>query len=243
MKKMTKTTKKLAVCFMTGALLFGLAACGKGEEDQNSQSTEQDGSSQVQDSVQDSTESVPSESEDLNGSSSGEEDAGGASGDGEDLGEAEQDAGWSEEMTALRDAVVEALGDNYWPNTTLDPEMLEMVFGVSSEMYEDYMAEMPMISNHVDTLVIIKAKEDQVDAVEEALNTYRDDRVNNLSEYPMNVGKVQASRIEKIGNYVLFVQLGADTMEAMDEGDEAVINHCLEVNDLVIEVISKKLEH
>ncbi len=100
-----------------------------------------------------------------------------------------------------------------------------------------------MISNNVDTLLIIKAKEGQVDAVEEALTSYRDARLENLMEYPMNVGKVQACRIEKVGNYVLYVLLGGDTMTVMDEeGDEAVLSYCMEVNDQVIEIISQKLE-
>ena len=30
-------------------------------------------------------------------------------------------------------------------------------------MYEDYMAEMPMMSAHVDTLLIIRAKDDKVE--------------------------------------------------------------------------------
>ncbi len=234
---MKKFLKKLVVCFAAGALVFCLAACGKSGEDESSQGSGQDGSLATSDSSQgqDVSEQEP------DGSNVEGEDTDAS---GEDFGGSQPDQGWSEEMTALKDAVVDELGENYWPDMALDPEMLEMSFGISSEMYDDYMAEMPMISNHVDMLLIIKAKEDQADAVEEALNTYRENRVNNLSEYPMNVGKVQASRIERIGNYVLFVQLGADTTEAMDEGDdEAVISYCLEVNDLVIEVISKKLEH
>jgi len=234
---MKKKMMKLVVCAVMGALLVGLGACGKGEEDKSSQGTEQD-SSQGQDSSQ---ENSSAESEDISSVPSGEDGADDTSGEG--LGGEESGEGWSEEMAGLKSAVVEALGENYWPNMALDSEMLEMTFGISPEWYDDYMAEMPMISVNVDALLIIKAKEGQADNVEEALNTYRDNRVNNLSEYPMNVGKVQASRIEKIGNYVLFVQLGADTTEIADEGDEAVIAHCLEVNDLVIEVISKKLEH
>ena len=69
-------------------------------------------------------------------------------------------------MEDLKSAVVEALGENYWPNMPLDAEILEATFGVTSEMYDDFMGEMPMISNNVDTLLIIKAKEGQVDAVE-----------------------------------------------------------------------------
>ena len=61
-------------------------------------------------------------------------------------------------------------------------------------------------------------------------------------QYPMNVGKVQASRIETIGSYVIFVQLGGDVQDALEEGDEAVVAQCQEVNDQVIETLRGRLE-
>ena len=238
--------KKLLVLLAAGTLALGMGACGeKGEG--SSQSSGTSGSASDGQSGEDSSGSASDGQSGEDGSESTSEDASGEGStspdDGGNAGGEEQ-SGWSQEMEGLKSAVVEALGENYWPNMPLDAELLEASFGVTADMYEDFMAETPMISNHVDTLLIIKAKEGQADAVEEALTAYRDARLENLMEYPMNVGKVQASRIEKIGNYVLFVQLGGDTMEVMDaEGDDAVLSHCMEVNDLVIEVISKKLEH
>jgi hypothetical protein len=90
--------------------------------------------------------------------------------------------------------------------------------------------------------VVVKAKEGQEQAVEDALNAYRNAKVNDTMQYPMNLGKIQASRVERIGSYVCFVQLGADTMEALDQGDEAVIAQCQEVNELVLEIISQKIQ-
>ena len=60
-------------------------------------------------------------------------------------------------------------------------------------------------------------------------------------QYPMNKGKIQASRIESFGNCVCFVQLGADTTNIYgEEGDEeAVIRHCQEQNELALEAIGK----
>ena len=116
--------------------------------------------------------------------------------------------------------------------------MLEGTFGITADMYDDYMAEMPMISTNVDTLIVVKPKEGQVQAVEDALNAYRNMMVEDTMQYPMNVGKIQASRIERIGDYVCFVQLGADVMDVLEQGDEAVIKHCQEQNELAIEVMS-----
>ena len=146
------------------------------------------------------------------------------------------------EMSAIKDAIVEELGDDYWPNMPLDSDMLEGFIGVTSDMYEDFLAEIPMISTNVDTLIVVRAKEDQADAVEKALKDYRDANVSNTMQYPQNIGKIQASKVVRLGNYVIFVQLGANVMDVIDQGDEAVIVHCQEANDRVIEIIRTTIQ-
>lgn len=146
---------------------------------------------------------------------------------------------------ALQDAkkaVTNALGDNYWPDSEIPEEMLGDTFGVSADLYDAYLGEAPMISVNVDTLLIIHAKDGKVEDVENALNAYRDHLVNNTMQYPMNLGKIQASRIDRVGNYVCFVQLGADTSSVEDQGDEAVITYCQEQNELALEAIRQTLE-
>ena len=140
-------------------------------------------------------------------------------------------------VSEIKQAVVDALGENYWPQMEIPAEILEGTYGVKADMYDEVLAEMPMMMTNVDTLIVVKAKEDKVEEVEAALNAYREILVNDTMQYPMNLGKIQASRIEVIGNYVCFVQLGADTMAALEKGDEAVIKQCLEQNELAIEVI------
>lgn len=219
------------VCVM--AIALSLTACGK-DQGKNS-STEQTSTGTEQGSL--SSETASSEP-DQNNSQQGTPDEGGTedtAGSSQAPGSDEQ--GLSAEMEAIRTAVVETLGENYWPNYQLPADMMEETFGVSSDQYDDYLAEMPMISTNVDTLVIIKAKEDKVKEVEDAVEAYREKLVNDTMQYPMNLGKIQASRTEVIDNYVCFVQLGADTTQAMDEGEEAVIEYCQEQNELAIEVI------
>ena len=146
------------------------------------------------------------------------------------------------EMAVIKDAIVEELGDDYWPNMPLDSEMLEGFIGVTSDMYEDFLAEIPMISTNVDTLIVVRAKEDQADAVEKIMNDYRDANVSNTMQYPQNLGKIQASKVARFGDYVIFVQLGADVMDFLDQGEEAVIVHCQEANDKVIEIIRMTIQ-
>ena len=146
------------------------------------------------------------------------------------------------DMSNVKTIVTDLLGDNYFPNMELDPEMLEFVTGITSDMYEDYFAEVPMISANVDTLIVVKAANGKVDAVEEALNGYRNAQVGNTMQYPQNVGKVQASKVERIGDYVIFTMLGGDIGDILDQGDEAVIAYCQEVNDSVIEAIRDAMQ-
>lgn len=221
--------KKIVVYLCLGALVLGLTACGGGDNGNNT-STQQ-------------TESAPTSTAATDAEASQTATESQPASEGAAEGGMDQTAGWSQDMETIKAAVMEAVGENYFPNMPLDPEMLETNFGITPDMYDDYMAEMPMISTNVDTLLIIKAKDGKVEAVEKALNTYREGLVNDTMQYPMNVGKIQASRIERIGNYVCFVQLGGDVMTALETGDEAVIQQCTQANELVIEVISQNVEH
>lgn len=218
--------RKSMVLLCALALALSLSACGKDNGDKNassvpsSENTGESGTQSGQGSEESGAETAASSTEDA-----GTDDT----------------SGWSEEMEAVKSAVVEKLGENYWPNTSITPEMLEGSFGIGADLYDDYMGEMPMISMNVDTLIIIKAKDGKVKDVEDAMNAYRNTLVNDTMQYPMNLGKIQASRIEVVGNYVCFVQLGADTTAAMDESEEAVIEHCQDQNEMALEVISSAL--
>ena len=123
----------------------------------------------------------------------------------------------------------------------IDAVTLEQNYGIKPDMYEDYFAECPMINVNVDTLIIVKAKEGQIETVKEVMETYREKNISENMQYPMNLGKVQASRIEVYDNYVCFIQLGADTTAAMDVGEEAVIDQCLEENERALDAIEKAL--
>lgn len=231
--------KKVVLYLCAGILVLGITACGKAGDESGSQGTDQ--SSEISSFPEDNgnggstAEESGAQGEDSGTSAEGEPS--GEEGSGGQVAGAE---GWSQDMEGLKQAVVEALGaDNYWPNMPMDAEMMETFYGITPDMYEDYMAESPMISANVDTLIIVKAKEDKADAVEEALNAYREANVNDTMQYPQNLGKIQASQVERIDNYVIFVQLGGFAIE--EEKEEDVIAKCQEANKLAIDTISGKL--
>lgn len=202
--------KKLVVYLCAGMLVLGLTACG-GDEQNNTP----DHDMQIENTAEETPEST------------------------EEPVSTKGPAATTTDMSIFRQAVVDVLGENYIPNTEVTADYLEE-YGLTSDMYDAFFGEVPMISVNVDTMIIIRAKDGQLDAVEEVVNNYREALVNDAMVYPMNVGKVQASRIETFGDYVCFVQLGADTSTYGENGDEeAIIKHCQEQNELALEAIGK----
>ena len=235
--------KKKTIALLCAALLaVSATACGgngkDGSSDAESSTGQESGGESSEESVPSESMETPSESvETSSESAETPSDGAGAEGDGTDGIE----EGWSQEMEQLKAAAVEAAEGGYWPDMALQPDMLEMSFGITSDMYDDYMAEMPMMSAHVDTLLIVKAKEDKLETVQEIVEDYREAKVNDTMQYPMNLGKIQASQVETIGNYVVFVMLGGDTTDVEEQGDEAVVKTCQERNGKVIEAIRGQL--
>ncbi len=223
--------KKTVLYLCAGILVFGLTACGGDPENGGSSD-----SSQIESSSQSTEQTQSSVADESQGSSESENMESSVAGDGQADAE-----GWSEEMAGLRAAVVDAVGqDEYWPDMPMDGEMLNMLYGITSDMYDDYMAESPMISTNVDTLVIVKAKTDQVDTVFDLMTAYREKLVNDTMQYPSNLGKIQSSQVEKVGDYVIFVQLGG--MAGMADSEEEAIKQSQEANAKALEAIKGKLE-
>lgn len=112
-------------------------------------------------------------------------------------------------LQEIADAVKEVYGENYLPSMEMTKEDLVTQSGVKAEDIEDFIAEIPMISTHVDTFYAIKAVEGKGEDVEKALNEYRDTLIDNSMNYPMNIEKVNATQVVRHGDYVFLVMLGA----------------------------------
>lgn len=233
--------KKLAVLLLTATLALSLPGCGNGNgenggsQESSTESVSQTGTDQESQPTTDQ-ESQPGTDQE---SQTGTDQESQPGTDQESQTESDQPSadpsqeGISEQMGAIRQAVVDALGDNYWPDTLIPAEYLEGN-GLTSEMYTDFWGEMPMISTNVDTIIVIKAAEGQLEEVQKVLNSYRDAKVNDTMQYPMNIGKIQASQVETVGDYVCFLQLGADTIDLEEEDS---ILHCQEQNGMALEAI------
>ena len=141
---------------------------------------------------------------------------------------------------AVVEAVAAELGEDYWADAEIPPEYLSDIYGVSEDMYEEAYAQMPMISANIDTLIVVKAAEESVEDVQNALNTYKEAMAQDTFQYPVNIPKIQASEVAVYGNYVCFVQLGADMNGEVDD-EEAMITACQDMNARALDVIKREL--
>lgn len=144
-------------------------------------------------------------------------------------------------LSELEKEVKDLLGDNYWPEVNLTEAELEKLTGITEDMYVDFLAERQVLDAHIDTLIIIHAKEDYVGTIEQAIEAYRSALIDQNKNYPQNLSKARASRIETIDDYICFVQLGADTTSFADKGSEAVMSHCLEENEKALYVLEQAI--
>ena len=144
-------------------------------------------------------------------------------------------------LSRLKDSVKELMGDQYWPEVGLTKEELEQKTGITEDMYVDFLAERQVLDSHIDTMIIIHAKEAHVGDVEQALEQYRADIIEQNQNYPQNLCKAEASRMETIEDYVCFVQLGADTTVVADKGEDEIIAYCQEENERALYVLEKEI--
>ena len=144
-------------------------------------------------------------------------------------------------LTELKENVKELLGDNYWPEVDLTKEELAQRIGIKEEMYVDFLAERQVLDAHIDTMIIVQAKEAYVGAVEQALEDYRTAIIEENSNHPQNLAKAKASRMETIDNYVCFVLLGADTTAVAEQGEDKIIAFCQEENERALYVLEQDI--
>ncbi|MBQ8598063.1 MAG: DUF4358 domain-containing protein [Lachnospiraceae bacterium] len=145
----------------------------------------------------------------------------------------------TDSMEELKDAVIEILGEDYWPDTLLTAEELAERTGISENMYVNFMAEYQHAEAGIDMMILIEAEEEEIDTIEKRLNEYREMLLHVYEKQPQNKAKVFASRIEVIDDYVCYVQLGADITALEAQGEDAMVSHCQEENERALDVIEK----
>ena len=151
-------------------------------------------------------------------STSAQESAGSSSGNTN--GSESNDKNSTLSAKGLRNAVAKAYGDNYLPDQTMDAEMIESEFGLTKDMYDEIVAEAPVISFHPDRLVAVKAKKGKESEVKRALEDALLVMKEQQMQYPVNVAKVNAGKVLEKDGYYCFMILG-ETDDTSENDDDA----------------------
>ena len=125
----------------------------------------------------------------------------------------------------IRKAITDLLGENYLANMSLTKDEIKERFGLQPSWYTDVIAEIPMMTAHVDTLVIAKAKNNNTKKkIKKQLTDYRNILINDTLQYPMNLLKIQASKVYVKNDYVFFLLLGhVDSSSEETSTEEQII--------------------
>lgn len=159
--------------------------------------------------------------------------------DGDNSGEAPEGLPADEMLDKAHEAVKAVYGDNYIPSMPYDEVALKEVFGVSSELYDSFIAEGPMISVNVETFVGVKAKEGKAEDVAAALEGYKKKQLDEAVQYPMNMVKLQAAQVVTHGDYVFFLMLGAADQAEEEKGEKEALESAKKNNQLAVDAIAE----
>lgn len=140
----------------------------------------------------------------------------------------------------IRKAVVNAFGESYAADMSLTSEEIKTRYGIPSSWYTDAIAEIPMMSAHVDTFIAVKAKNKNArKKVKKKLSDYRKTLVADTIQYPMNLAKIQASRVYVKDDYVFFIMLGFIDSSIEETGtDEQMIEAYKAENQKAVDAIN-----
>ena len=195
--------KLFAIIIVSALLTASLTACGNGGNNDTATTTtpaatENTSSESAETSTEPTDTSAPESTEDT------------------------QEPAEEGEAAKVLDAIKTAYGDDYIPSMPVDEIYLTTVMGLEEGSFTDYAGELPMISAHADMAVIVKAAEGKSEEVKAKLEAYQTYLIEDSLQYPMNLAKVNASKVLENGDFLGFIILGKfDEREAPSEDEQA----------------------
>ena len=187
--------KKIIALIAALAVMTSLTACN-GNENANDNNTTTPQSSDSTENTSENTENT-SDSVDYTDTFDDESDP------------AEDEPSADTETAKILAAISEAYGDNFLPNMEFPQEMIADTYGIKEDTYTEITIQVPMISMHPDTIIIVKAAEGKGDDVKAALEDYKTYLIEESMQYPMNIAKVNDTKVVENGDFYALLLLGA----------------------------------
>lgn len=123
------------------------------------------------------------------------------------------------DIKEIHEAIKKEYGEDYYAQEEINMEMFKDITGINEADIDEIIAEAPLMTTNIDTFIAIKAKEGKADAVEAALEKYKEYYQTDAFLYPMNIAKSQAAKVVRHGDYVFYLMIGKhdDRQERTEE--------------------------
>lgn len=128
-------------------------------------------------------------------------------------------------VSEMADLIKSSMSFDYYPDMEADPEVLETIFGLTADMYDDYFCEMPAVSVLSDTLLIVKPADGKKNAVLSALQSHLDYEQNEAMQYPVNAVQAKATTVYEADGYIYYLALFGDVSNA-ESDDNRLLSLC-----------------
>lgn len=229
MKK--RNVKKAVYAVCAAALLMNTAACAKGAAEE----TKVESSAETE-SREESSTGLPDESADEGTKEDSTEETQSGADESQGTG-SETESAQEGTLEYVYQAVKKAYGDEYIPSMALDSAMLESMYGITEDMYDGFIGEVPMISAQIDSFIAVRAKEGRGKDVEAILEEYRKNLLENTLMYPMNMPVAKSSRIIREGDDVFFIMMGTGSALDQAETEEDMLKAAEQQTNIGVEAI------
>lgn len=196
---MKKITMILALC-LAGVMMFSLVGCS------GDKTVVDDNNTNIEDTQKPEDVGTPEDTQKPEDATQGDET------------EKTEDKTEKVEVSIedIKTTLQNTFGDYYLPGGQLDKESFGEMVGLDSDMYTDFLAEIPMMGFHADRLFVVKANDSA--AVKGVFEEYVRVQVEDALQYPMNLPKWENNVViyERDG-FVILAVLGGYTDEMVED--------------------------
>lgn len=152
----------------------------------------------------------------------------------------------ADEVISAADSIaavlIDTYGEAYLATQMMDASMIEMMYGITADMYDDCFAAMPMMMGHVDEVVMLHAADTA--PLLEKLNARKDALANDMFQYPANLPRLAAIDVVDfengwVGLFILGGQADIALQEEWGEDTDKAVTYYTEQNKKGIDALKQ----
>lgn len=143
---------------------------------------------------------------------------------------------------AIAAVLIDTYGEAYLATQMMDAAMIEMMYGITPDMYDDCFAAMPMMMTHVDEVVMLHAADTA--PLLEKLNARKDFLAADTFAYPANLPRLATAQVVNfengwVGLFILGGQADMALQEEWGEDTEKAVTYYTEQNQKGIDALKQ----